>query len=190
MLDALQRAATGTNVLCALTVFLLALLAMNMAATKFYETNGGYGLLDLGGGANLLRDGGSFTPAQAYAIISRYGASGITHYYALLIADIFFPLSLGLFALLSKAWALGRIEPQRPRRYLLLLVPLAYTLCDWMENLGILTLLLNYPVQLPHVAVATNHLRACKNLFATAAIVLVVTAWAVVLRQQQRRRKR
>lgn len=185
MFERIQRLASGRNVVIALAVFILALCAMNVAATLFYNTTGGYGLLDLGGGANLLDDRGSFTPAKAYMIISHYGQTGIHRYYGMLVADIFFPMTLGAFALLSLLWALKRIAPRRQWLYLLALVPPAYTLADWMENLGILTLLLNYPEQLPQVATLTNLLRGIKGMLASSSLVLVLVTGIFAMRSQQ-----
>lgn len=185
MFEHLHRLASGRNVVIALAIFVLALCAMNVAATLFYNVTSGYGLLDLGGGANLLDDRGSFTPAKAYMIMSLYGQAGMQRYYGMLVADIFFPITLGIFSLLSLFWALGRIALCRQWLYLLALVPPAYTLTDWMENLGILTLLLNYPEQLPQVATLTNFLRGTKNLFANSSLVLVVATWIFAKRSQQ-----
>jgi len=186
MFERIQHHASGRNVAIALTVFVLALGVINTTATLFYNTTGGYGLLDLGGGANLFDDRGSFTPAKAYMIMSHYGQSGIHRYYGMLVADIIFPMTLGVFSLLSILWALKRIAPRRQWLYLLALVPPAYTLTDWMENLGIVTLLLNYPEQLPQLAILTNFLRGIKSLLAGSSLVLVLLTWVFATRKRVR----
>lgn len=187
MFERLLRLVSGRNTVIALAVFILALCAINVVATLFYHATGGYGILDLGGGANLFDDRGSYTPARAYTIISHYGQAGIHRYYGILVADIFFPITLGLFALLSLLWALKRIAPRRQWLYLLALVPPAYTLADWMENLGIVTLLLNYPEPLPQVATLTNFLREIKGMLASSSLVLVLLTWIFALRVQKNR---
>lgn len=181
MLERIRHFASGRNVLIALLVLVIALPAMNVAATLFYKATGGYGILDLGGGANLFDDRGSYTPAHAYMLIAHYGRIGIHRYYRLLIADTFFPPIIGTFALLTIAWALGRIAPRRRWPYLLLLIPIAYTMADWSENLGILTMLLNYPHEMYGVAAYTDFMRAAKNLLADTSLLLAIATWLLTL---------
>lgn len=54
-----------------------------------------------------------------------------------------------------------------------------------MGNLGTLTMLLNYPEQLPQVTMLTNFLRGTKNLFANSSLVLVVATWIFAMRSQK-----
>jgi len=182
--DAMEKIrvlSSGRNVLLALLLFLFALIAMNIAATMFYRATGGYGLLDLGGGPNLLDDRGSYTPAGAYALISHYGAAGIARYYKLLVSDIFFPAILGLFAMLALIHGTGRAFPGKRWLEFLALLPLAYTLADWSENVGIVTMLMNYPRELPEVAQWTNVARGMKSLLANTSLLLVVIIWSAAL---------
>ena len=185
MLERLRHFASGHNVRIALLVFIIALSGMNIAATLFYHASGGYGILDLGGGANLLDDRGSYTPARAYMLIAHYGEAGIHHYYGLLIADMFFPPTLGVFALLAIVWGIARIAPQRHWPYLLALLPLAYTVADWTENTGIVIMLLNYPQQWPDVAMYTNIVRGVKSTLANTSILIALVTWLWALWQQR-----
>jgi hypothetical protein len=187
MLERVQHCASGRNVCIALSVFLVALMAMNVAATLFYHASGGYGILDLGGGANLFDDRGSYTPTRAYLLIAHYGQSGIHYYYGLLIADLFFPVILGMFALLAIIRALGHIVSSQRWPYLLALLPLAYVLADWSENAGILTMLLNYPQTLFTLAVYTNIARGAKSVLATTSLLVVFVTWLLVLWRQHSR---
>ncbi len=189
MLERLRSLANGRNVLIAMALFIASLSAINIAATRFYHATGGYGLLDLGGGANLFDDRGSYTQEQAYALIAGYGQEGIAHYYLLLGADIPFPATLALFALLAITGALRRIAPQRCWPYALALVPLAYVLADWTENAGILAMLLNYPHELPGLATVTNAVREIKGALASASLLLAGVTWLVALAAQRSARK-
>lgn len=190
MFERLQHRVRGRHVLIALQVFVIALLGMNLAATHFYHATGGYGILDLGGGANLLDDRGSYTPARAYSLIAHYGSAGIHYYYGLLIADCFFPPIFGVFALLSIVWALTRLAPQRRWPYILVYVPLAYVLSDWTENTGIVTMLLHYPHKLYTVASVTNGVRAIKSVLADSSLVLALGSCLLVLWRRVRGRRR
>ncbi|HEY0720276.1 MAG TPA: hypothetical protein VGE50_03380 [Gammaproteobacteria bacterium] len=186
MLECLNNFATGRNLRIAMVVFIVALTAINVAATLFYNATGGYGILDLGGGANLFDDRGSYTPDRAYALIAHYGQAGIQGYYGLLLADILFPATLGLFALLAIATAMRRIAPRQQWPYALALLPLAYTLADWCENAGILAMLLNYPQELYQVATVTNTLRGIKGALATASLLLAGGSWLFAILTRRR----
>jgi len=181
MLECLQHLACGRRVLISLGIFLVMLLAMNLAATWFYHVTGGYGMLDLGGGANLFDDRGSYTPGRAYTLIAHYGQSGRHVYYALLMADMFFPPLFGIFAVLAMTRALAVLVSARRRPYLLLLLPLAYVLADWCENAGILGMLLNYPHELFALAQYTDSVRAGKNILAKGSLLAVAVTWLLVL---------
>ena len=181
MLERIRRCATGRNVGIALVIFVTFLCAMNIAATLFYKSTGGYGILDLGGGANLFAERGGYTPAEAYRLIKHYGESGIHRYYALLVADTFFPPTLGTFAVLTIVWALTRLKQKRSGFYALALIPVAYTIADWSENIGIITLLTNYPHELLFVARATNIARGIKNVLADISVELTLTMSAMAL---------
>lgn len=186
MFERLQDRVNGRHVLIALLVFVTALIGMNLAATHFYHATGGYGILDLGGGANILDDQGSYTPVRAYALIAHYGAAGMHYYYGLLIADCFFPPIFGMFALLCIVWALTQLAPQRRWPYILVCVPLAYVLSDWTENAGIVTMLLNYPRELNTVATVTNGVRAVKTVLADSSLVLALGGCLFVLWRRAR----
>lgn len=181
MFERLRHRVRGRHVLIALSVFVIALIGMNLAATRFYYTTGGYGILDLGGGANLLDDQGSYTPVRAYTLIAHYGVAGRHYYYCILLADCFFPPIFGVFALLGIVWALSQLAPQRHWAYALVYVPLIYILSDWAENIGIMTMLLDYPHELYTVATVTNSVRGIKSALAESALTLALGGWLLVL---------
>jgi hypothetical protein len=188
MFERLQHRVCGWHVLLALLVFVIALIGMNLAATHFYHITGGYGILDLGGGANLLDDRGSYTPARAYSLIAHYGSTGMHYYYRLLIADCFFPPIFGVFTLLGIVWALTRLAPQPRWPYILVYVPLAYVLSDWVENTGIVAMLLHYPHKLYTVASVTNWARAIKSVLADSSLVLALGGGLLVVWRRVRER--
>ena len=90
------------RVLLSFGALLVSLVAVNVTGTIFYHSTGGFGLLDLNGGANLLDGRPAYTPAGAHALLAGYGPAGRTHHVVLILAaDIVFPAILALFGSLA-----------------------------------------------------------------------------------------
>ena len=58
------------RVLVSLAALLVGLVVVNVIATMFYRSTGGFGYLDLNGGANLLDSRPAYTPAGAHTLLA------------------------------------------------------------------------------------------------------------------------
>src|SRR3954471_6611335 len=123
------------RVLVSLAALFAGLVVVNVIATMFYRSTGGFGFLDLNGGANLLDSRPAYTPAGAHALLAGYGATGRTRHAVLILAtDIAFPAILALFGVLATRHSTRLAGvPAAVRRWLILL-PLAYLASDYTEN--------------------------------------------------------
>ncbi|MBM7841430.1 hypothetical protein [Herpetosiphon giganteus] len=124
------------------------LIFSNLLATMFHSWTGGYGLLDLGGGANAFSAKTSVTPALAYELIGNYGTQRSNHLW-LILPDMLLPIGVWLFFGLTLLW-LTR-EQAGWQRWLPCLASL-YLLGDYSENICEALMLSQYPSQLPNVA--------------------------------------
>ena len=165
----LQRAASPRS-------FALWLLAYALYFPLFFYGDVPFGLKRI---APYAKEGGIldteffYTAAEAYARLEQFGAEGRRVYHAILMGDLFYPVLLGgvlavALTLLFRALRLrGRFWPYAG------LVPLAMTVCDYTENLLVLTLLRHYPEPLTAAATAAGFATAAKFLFGGASFALL-----------------
>jgi hypothetical protein len=174
----LQRWATGRNVLILLVVFLLfEIVILPVAGARIETYSGGFGPLDLTLG---------LSPAAIYQRLGAYGSSGRMFYLLTeLTADVLFPITYGLFFSLALALVFERAFPADSPLQQLCLVPLAGMLIDFLENVGIVWMLLVYPQQLSTVAALTSAVTVLKwILTAISMLLLVVGMVALVMRRR------
>ncbi|HLO16960.1 MAG TPA: hypothetical protein VK206_19145 [Anaerolineales bacterium] len=172
MFNKLVSIATGRNVLRSLIATLVFIVVMNIGATAFFRFTHGVGILDTGGGANLLdnRTGG-YSPESAYQMISAYGSQGIRYHLMLSLADAFFPPTLALSLFVTIVYFYTPFFQSQPLTRWLTALPIVYLFSDYMENIGIVTMLLSFPFSVPGMARLANFMFMVKNLSSTAAIV-------------------
>ncbi|GAA5526716.1 hypothetical protein [Herpetosiphon gulosus] len=151
------------------------LVISNLLATRFHSWTGGFGLLDLGGGANAFSAKPSVTPELAYTLISNYGEHRSSHLW-LIVPDMLLPIGIWLFFGL----ALLRLtrDAQAWQRWLPALASL-YFFADYAENSSEALMLLQYPNQLPTVAMLWTWCFTLKNLAVGLNIgaVLLLFLW-------------
>lgn len=139
---------------------------------------GAAALLDITGGVGLLDMKMLYTPEQAYAHLAAMGDSGrafdLTHIVPL---DLVFPLMYTLFSAVTITWLLHRWLPVESRWHRLNVVPLIGGLGDYLENLGIIAMLLAWPQQIPAVAWFT--MIACFFKFAFSALGFAIICGAL-----------
>lgn len=174
----MQRWATGRNVLILLVVFLLfEIVVLPIAAANIQSHSGGAGPLDLTFG---------LSPADTYARLTAYTAPGRAAYLLIeLTADLLFPIAYGLFFCLALALVFQRgFEPDSPMQRLIL-VPFIAVAFDFLENAGIVIMLLAYPQDLSAVAVLTRLATMGKWLATIVSMVLLILGIvALVMRRR------
>jgi len=176
----LQRWATGRNVLIFLVLFLVFEIAvLPLAAGKLQELsaapNGGP--LDLSGG---------LSPADTYARLTAYGPHGRPFYLIIeLTVDGLFPITYGLFFSLTLALIFQRAFAAGSGMHRWIMVPLLGMLSDFVENIGIVTMLLAYPTEVGAAAVLTRIMTLVKWGCTLASVVLIIIGVVALVRQRR-----
>lgn len=185
MFNLLLTLATAKNVTRSFIAALLFMVVMNLTATEFYRFTHRVGILDTGGGANLLDNHTrGYSPDSAYQMIAAYGSQGIRYHLMLSTADIFFPPTLTWFLLLAIAYFYMPYFISHPPTRWLTLVPLIYLASDYLENVGITTMLLSFPAKIPDMARLANFMFMAKNISSTVAILEIVLGLVLAAKQR------
>lgn len=185
MFNRLMSLATAKNVRNSLIAALLFMIAMNLGATEFYRFTHGVGILDTGGGANQLDlHTSGYSPDSAYQIIAAYGSQGIRYHLMLSTADVFFPPTLTCFLLLAIMYFYMLYFILHPRTRWLIALPLIYLASDYLENVGIVTMLLSFPAKVPTMARLANFMFMAKNVSSNATILVIVLGVALSVMQR------
>ncbi|MCL1807250.1 MAG: hypothetical protein FWG31_06075 [Oscillospiraceae bacterium] len=102
--------------------------------------------------------------------------------------DYPFPFTYMLFYAGLIAFLLKHIASQKRYGYLLL-IPLLAMLCDWIENIGIITMLNNYP-NLPEWSVLLASIMGMrKTVFTIGSITIIVGLLIIFVYSKLRRNK-
>jgi len=176
----LSRWATRRNVLLVVALDLVMNAALlPLASARLAVLSGGMGPLD-----NFF----AYTPAQAYSVLAAYGAAGRAFDLSSeLTLDLIYPIIYCLFFCLASLYFLQRAAPGRPNLARLALIPFLALAADYLENAGLIALLVNYPAQLVAVAEATSLLTTLKWLLQGASLALLaVSAMGTLLARFQR----
>jgi hypothetical protein len=123
----------------------------------------------------------TYTPAEVFGMVSAYGEAGRAFYRTIeLTADILYPIAYTLFfgALLTAI--LRRAFPQNPMVHRLALIPVLSFVMDMGENIGIITMLTQFPTQSELVAQVTGIFTTLKWVTFGTIILTVVTGVLVL----------
>ena len=116
-----------------------------------------------------------YTPAQAFAMIDKYGVAGRAIYLKIeLIADIIYPIVYTLFYGLLISWLFQRAFKPTSLMQKWNVIPVGAWFFDLLENVGIISLLSAYPSQPAVLAWLTMIVGSLKWAFAFASIALVL----------------
>ncbi len=173
MLDTIYSKVAKTSSIQSIGIFLALFLIVQTVingspygVAQLNEISGGAGILDLERG---------YSPDRAYAILTAQGEAGRAFYLRSIIPlDFIFPLAYTLFYLTVNTFILQRLFPETSSLRKLGLLSLVAGLADYVENLCIIVLLLNYPARLNYLARAANALTVTKGLFILASMLLLV----------------
>ena len=156
----LTKLATGRNIVILLLLFLLANLVVVPAIYPKFQT------LD-----TLI----SYTPHEAYQLITSYGDQGRQTYLLIeLTLDLVYPFISALMFSLAILYSFQRALPAHPWTYKLALLPFAVMIADYIENACIVTMLLAYPRLLPGIARLSNALTVAKLALTPVELIFVV----------------
>lgn len=131
-------------------------------------------LTDITGGVGLLDMQVLFSPEQAYAHFNAMGEAGrafnLSHIVPL---DLVFPFVYALFFSVTITWILSHWLPIESRWQRLNVIPLLAGLGDYLENAGIITMLLSWPYQSSLATWFTMIAGCIKFLFLSLSIIIL-----------------
>lgn len=131
----------------------------------------------LTGGTGILDMEVLYTPDQAYGLLFAQGAAGRSFYLTHIVPlDLFLPICYALAFSLLITWLLRRWLPAGNPWHRLNVVPLIGGLCDYLENLGVISMLLAWPAQLPDIARFTMGAGLLKFSFSALTFVILLGA--------------
>lgn len=110
-----------------------------------YSGIGAAGLLNITGGANILDFEFGYNQVEAYQMLTALGTDGRSFYLTkILPLDFPFPF---VYSLCFAGWIALLIKRTTNRDYnkFLLLLPVFTMLFDWIENVGVISMLNSYP---------------------------------------------
>jgi hypothetical protein len=130
-----------------------------------------------------------YSPDTAYAVMSAYGAGGRRAYlWTELTADVLYPIAYALFLSLSVAYLFERARPGSVVARHATLLPFAALVADYVENAGIIVMLVRYPQRSDPLVRLTSVITCVKWVLFVAAIGLLVSAIAALGIARARRR--
>ena len=120
-----------------------------------------------------------YTPEQVYAFLGAMGEAGrsfdLTHIVPL---DLFVPFFYALFLSTVITWFLHKWLPAESRWHRLNVIPVIGALFDYLENIGIIAMLLAWPAEMYSVAQITMAATLLKFGFSVLAGIIVLGAIA------------
>jgi hypothetical protein len=124
----------------------------------------------------------AYTPAQVYELVPAYGEQG-RQLYALteLTADLVYPIIYNSLLSLLMAIIFRGAFSSGSKLHKLPLLPLASWLADYLENVGITTILSSYPQELDAVAWVTSFFSTVKWTVCGASAAMIVIGLVVLL---------
>lgn len=135
----------------------------------------------ISGGVRILDLQPFYTPEMAYQFLEAYKEEGRQVYLNILTADLFYPLLYSSFLALAISWVFRRaFRPENPAQ-LLNLLPFVAAIIDYAENIGIYTLLRNYPARLTDVAQTTAHLSSIKQMLSNTCVLALAIGFIFYL---------
>jgi hypothetical protein len=146
-------------------------------------------------GGNLPFDlQNSLTVEQMFAQLEHYTREAFYLYYVFAAVDVVFPLLGGLF--LGAIWAFS-LRQAKPKWYEigiqknLFAFALLGTLFDWVENLGLLAVILAWPERLHNAAIIAVNAKQLKliTLYASQGIAVTLLLFAAVMWLTRRLKK-
>ncbi len=140
------------------------------------------GLTKITGGVGILDYETRYTADFAYAWLESMTEEGrLFHLWKIMPLDIIYPPSLAFFMfswislLLKKNTAEGSIFRMT------LILPFIYLLLDWIENIGITAMLVNFPGRIDAVSVATGMITSVKKTVILLIIVVFIIQFIIFI---------
>jgi hypothetical protein len=145
------------------------------------------GLLKITDGANILDFEFGYTHDEAYEMLTALGSEGRAFYLTKIVPmDFPFPFAYMLCYAGWIALLLQHINPKTLYRYLLF-VPILAMLFDWIENVGIIAMLRNYPSIPAWAAFAASFSGILKSSFTVGSIGIIAVFIIILIYKKTRK---
>jgi hypothetical protein len=125
----------------------------------------------------------NYSPAWVYTVLGDYGEKGRAAYgYLSGLFDFIFPLIYSLFLATALSAILSRLWPGKESGWpKLSLLGLLAGIMDWLENIGIISLIINYPRQLPWLVNITNTFTMAKYGLVLLSLLVIMAGGIILL---------
>ena len=141
-------------------------------------------------GTNILDVELFYTAEQAYQRLALFGEQGRAVYFNILMGDLLYPALLGGLLSVSITLLFRRLNFSGAFWPYLGLLPLANMALDYTEDALLVSLLLNYPGQLPLAAAAAGVITLAKNIAGMLGfLALGLGLLALLFRQHRKTRQ-
>jgi hypothetical protein len=172
--DRLAPQATRQRVAVLMVIFLVLFLVVFPAAlNRLKEFSGGVGLIDTQF---------TYTPDQAFQMVSAYGPEGRPLYIlTTLTADLLYPLDYSLLLALLLILLYSQAFPVSRLIHAGVWLPFITGAMDLLENACVVTLLATFPQPLPWVAQAAGLFTPLKWIFLGVSLLLVLVGFIGLL---------
>ena len=94
--------------------------------------------------------------------------------------DLLYPLLFGMSNCLLMAYFLKKLDKLNSVLFYLCWLPIIAGIADYLENFGIISMLVNYPNLSPNAAILTNIFTLIKSLITTAYFILLIIVISAV----------
>lgn len=151
--------------LCAAFISLYILLNYILGVPQLKHLSGGVGVID---------STFNYSADQVYSMIEAYGPKGRKVHIILEIVDFIFPLIYSLFFSLCVTLITRQMFPLNTFTKTICLLPLSIILFEYVENIGVLTMLFSYPRRLDVLASITNAATILKTLVTVYSLLAII----------------
>lgn len=126
-----------------------------------------------------------YKPEYVKSLLEQLGPIGRDYYlFTQLPLDMIYPLLFGVTYSLLLIYLFNKIFNLSSKIQLLALIPMLAGLFDYFENLGIITMLIRYPIFSENIAEITNVFSIMKSITTTSFFILLLFGIAVLLFQK------
>ena len=175
ILDTYQKLASGRMIFLLLFLFLLTNFVIGPTIYPKFRT---------------LDTLPSYTPEEAYHLISSYGEQGRQYYAVIEVTlDLVYPFVTALMFGLMILYTFNRAFPGKNRVQKLALAPFAVMLADYVENACVLIMLRSYPRESSVVAQIANLFTMTKFVLSPLQLLFVVGLIGWLIQAIRKRRQ-
>lgn len=170
-MNLIEKLSTKRYVILLSILFLSALAFMQIILTpRFEEVSGHMGTLDM-----MY----SYSVGQVYNLLDMLGGAGRRLYIIFLATDLIFITTFLLLQMILLSFLIHKAR-LNPNWQLLNLLPVLRAMCDLLENIFIVRMIVSYPIRLELIAGIASKVTSIKwvtmVLIVTAAVILTILA--------------